>query len=156
MSKVIIYSDGHSLSNPGKSGYGAILKWNKSEKEISQGYHLSTNNRMELMGAIATLEMLKRPVEVDFYTDSIYIINGMTKWVPKWKKRDWMDSKKKPVKNNDLWRRLDKASTIHKVTWNHVKTHSGAALNERCNRIAIEAAKSNKKKHDTKYENTKN
>jgi len=156
MRKVIIYSDGSSLSNPGKSGYGAVLKWGDTVKQISQGYHLSTNNRMELMGAIAPLELLKRPVDVEFHTDSMYVIDGITKWIKNWKKRGWKDSKKQPVKNGDLWVRLDEASSKHNITWKHVKAHSGIELNERCDKLAKEAAKSGEKLHDKEYEKTVN
>lgn len=145
--KVIIYSDGSSRGNPGPGGFGTVMQYTDGNgrvhtKEISGGYRLTTNNRMELMGAIAGLEALKRPCDVEMWTDSQYVVNAFNKnWIAGWQKRNWVNSQKKPVANPDLWKRLIAAVGNHKtVTWNWVKGHAGHAQNERCDELATTAA----------------
>ena len=136
MSVVEIYTDGACSGNPGPGGWGAILIAKGTQKELSGGERLTTNNRMELMAAIAALEALKRPVEVHLYTDSMYLKDGITKWLKAWKARDWRTADKKPVKNVDLWQRLDVAAARHKVSWRWVRGHDGHELNERADELA--------------------
>lgn len=151
MKQVIIYTDGSSLKNPGSSGWAAVLTFNQHEKELSGGYKLSTNNRMEIMAAIMALESLKQPCKVALHTDSRYVIDGITKWITGWLKRDWVDAKKKPVKNKDLWQRLLTATQQHQIDWIHVKAHSGVELNERCDQLAKDAAKRDNLPEDEGY-----
>jgi ribonuclease HI len=136
---VTIYSDGACLGNPGPGGYGTVLLTGAHRKELSGGYRRTTNNRMELMGAIAALEALKRPSTVAITTDSTYVKDGITKWVHAWKKRGWQTADKKPVKNQDLWERLDALCRKHQVTWHWVRGHDGHAENERADALAREA-----------------
>jgi ribonuclease HI len=133
---VEIFTDGACSGNPGPGGWGAILRWNGSEKELKGGEADTTNNRMELMAAIQALETLTRPVKADLYTDSTYVQKGITEWIHLWKKRGWKTSSKKPVKNEDLWRRLDGAIARHDVTWHWVKGHAGHTENERADELA--------------------
>ena len=133
---VEIFTDGACSGNPGPGGWGAILRWNGSEKELKGGEADTTNNRMELMAAIQALETLTRPVKADLYTDSTYVQKGITEWIHLWKKRGWKTSSKKPVKNEDLWRRLDGAIARHDVTWHWVKGHSGDVGNEAADLLA--------------------
>ena len=133
---ITIYTDGSSRGNPGPGGYGTILMSGNHRKELSQGYHHTTNNRMELMAAIAALEALKRPCRVDLHTDSKYVMQGITEWIRGWKARGWKTADKKPVKNDDLWRRLDEARSRHEVKWHWVKGHAGHVLNERADALA--------------------
>lgn len=146
MSKVILYTDGSSRGNPGPGGYGAVLQyWDAlgelHQKELSQGYTLTTNNRMELMGVIAGLEALTRPCEVEIHSDSQYVVNAFNQhWVEGWIARGWKSSTKKPVKNPDLWQRLLKAKEPHSTTFVWVKGHAGHELNERCDELAVAAA----------------
>jgi ribonuclease HI len=136
------FTDGACSGNPGPGGWGAILRWRGQEKELSGGETLTTNNRMELMGAIAALESLKRPTRVRVHTDSMYLKDGITKWLPSWKRRGWKTADKKPVKNVDLWQRLEAAAAPHDVTWHWVRGHAGHVENERADalaRAAIEA-----------------
>lgn len=142
MSELIhIWTDGACLGNPGPGGWGALLRWNGHEKELSGGDADTTNNRMELMAAIQALETLKRPSVVVLTTDSQYVRKGITEWMHNWKKNGWRTASKKPVKNDDLWRRLDTAVARHQVTWEWVKGHSGHPENERADVLASEAAK---------------
>jgi ribonuclease HI len=142
MSKVIhIWTDGACLGNPGPGGWGALLRWNGHEKELSGGEPDTTNNRMELMAAIQALEALKRPSEVILTTDSQYVRKGITEWMFNWKKNGWKTSAKKPVKNADLWLRLDQAVARHQIDWKWVKGHSGHPENEKADELASEAAK---------------
>ena len=134
--KVEIYTDGACSGNPGPGGWGAILRWNGTEKELKGGEPETTNNRMELMAAIQALEALKRGVTADLYTDSTYVQKGITEWIHAWKKRGWKTAAKKPVKNEDLWRRLDEAIAGHDVKWHWVKGHAGHAENERADELA--------------------
>ena len=133
---VIIHTDGACSGNPGPGGYGAILEWDGHVREIKGGEPLTTNNRMELMAAIAALEALKRPCTVDLHTDSQYLRNGIMTWINGWKRNGWKTSDKKPVKNVDLWQRLDAAISHHKVRWHWVRGHAGHDLNERADELA--------------------
>jgi len=134
---VISHTYGDGKSNPGPGGWGAILQTGGGhEKELWGGEALTTNNRMELMAAIMALETLKRPCRVDLHTDSKYVMQGVTEWIRGWKARGWKTADKKPVKNEDLWRRLDEARSRHEVKWHWVKGHAGHALNERADGLA--------------------
>ena len=134
--RVTIYTDGACSGNPGPGGWGAILRWNGTEKELRGGEPDTTNNRMELMAAIQALEALSRGVSADLYTDSTYVQKGITEWIHGWKKRGWKTAAKKPVKNDDLWRRLDEAVARHDVKWHWVKGHAGHPGNERADELA--------------------
>ena len=134
--KIVLFTDGACSGNPGPGGWGAILVWNGLERELNGGERETTNNRMELMGAIAGLEALKRPCAVELFTDSRYVMDGITKWVNGWKRNGWKTAEKKPVKNEDLWRRLDAARARHDVTWRWVKGHDGNEMNERADALA--------------------
>ena len=136
---VEIFTDGACSGNPGPGGWGAVLRYGQHEKELSGAEARTTNNRMELMAAIAALEALKEPCEVELTTDSVYLRDGITKWIHNWKRNDWKTSGKKPVKNAGLWRRLDEAAARHDVTWHWVKGHDGHAENERADALAREA-----------------
>lgn len=144
--RVVIYTDGSSRGNPGPGGYGAVLRYTDPagvlhERELSQGYARTTNNRMELMAAIAALEALKRPCEVEVHSDSQYVVNAFNRhWVDGWQRRGWKNAKKEPVKNPDLWKRLIAATRSHDVRWVWVRGHAGAELNERCDQLAVAAA----------------
>jgi ribonuclease HI len=135
---VTIYTDGACSGNPGPGGYGAILISGNHEKEIRGGEPQTTNNRMELMAAIAALEALKQPCVVDLHTDSQYLRNGITAWLSRWKQNGWRTADRKPVKNVDLWQKLDTALARHRVRWHWVKGHAGHDLNERADRLARE------------------
>lgn len=134
--RVVIHTDGACSGNPGPGGWGAVLAYKGHEKELSGGEALTTNNRMELMAAIAALESLTRGCAVDLYTDSQYLRSGVTQWLANWKARGWRTADKKPVKNEDLWRRLDEARARHDVSWHWVKGHAGHAENERVDALA--------------------
>lgn len=133
---VDIFTDGACSGNPGPGGWGAILRYGATEKELSGGEAETTNNRMELMAAIAALEALKGEVRVRLHTDSQYVKNGITAWIHGWKKNGWKTSDKKPVKNVDLWQRLDAALKGHKIEWIWVKGHDGHVENERADALA--------------------
>jgi ribonuclease HI len=133
---VMVYTDGACSGNPGPGGWGAILVFKDKRRELSGGERLTTNNRMELMAAISALEALKRPCHVDLYTDSVYVKDGITKWIVGWKAKGWKTADKKPVKNVDLWQRLDAAVAPHKVRWHWVKGHAGHDLNEQADELA--------------------
>ena len=135
-----IYTDGACLGNPGPGGWGVLLRWRGAEKELSGGEAEATNNRMELMAAIQGLEALKRPGRVTLTTDSTYVKDGITKWIYNWKKNGWRSAVKKPIKNMDLWQRLDAAVVGHDVNWRWVKGHAGHAENERVDNLARAAA----------------
>ncbi|MBE3674524.1 ribonuclease HI [Pseudoalteromonas distincta] len=149
---VEIYTDGSCLGNPGPGGYGIFMIYNGHEKEMSQGYKLTTNNRMEMLAAIVALESLTRECEVNLTTDSQYVKQGIESWITNWKKRGWLTSAKKPVKNVDLWKRLDKACSEHNVTWNWVKGHSGNKYNEIVDDLARDAAGSKDLLEDVGYQ----
>lgn len=133
---VIIYTDGACRGNPGPGGWGVVLQYNNTRKELYGGEKATTNNRMELMAAIQALEALKRSCKVLLNTDSHYLLKGITEWLPNWKRRGWKTSAKKPVKNEDLWRRLDAAIARHDIKWNWVKGHSGEPGNEQADCLA--------------------
>ena len=134
--RVAIWTDGACSGNPGPGGWGAILTFGDREKELCGGEAATTNNRMELMGAIAALEALTRPCAVDLHTDSQYVRNGVTQWLKGWKARGWKTADKQPVKNVDLWRRLEAAFERHEVAWHWVKGHAGDPMNERADALA--------------------
>ena len=136
---VIVHTDGACSGNPGPGGWGAILSYGEHEKELKGGEPHTTNNRMELMAAISALEALKRPSTVEMHTDSQYVQQGISQWITKWKRNGWKTADKKPVKNVDLWQRLDAAMQQHKVKWHWVKGHAGHELNERADRLAVAA-----------------
>lgn len=134
--RVTIHTDGACSGNPGPGGWGAILSFGAAEKELSGGQAETTNNRMELTAAIRALEALKRPCHVDLYTDSVYLRDGVTKWLSSWKARGWRTAAKKPVKNEDLWRALEDAMARHDIAWHWVKGHAGDDMNERADVLA--------------------
>ena len=136
--RVTIYTDGACSGNPGPGGWGAVLQYGEAKKEINGGTSETTNNRMEMMAAIMALESLKRPMAVDLYTDSTYVRSGITEWLPGWKRRNWRTAAKKPVKNVDLWQRLDSAAAAHQIAWHWVKGHAGNPGNERADELARE------------------
>ena len=134
--KITIYTDGACSGNPGPGGWAAILRWNGQEKEISGGEKPTTNNRMELKAAIEGLNALKAQSSVVLYTDSRYVMEGLTKWLPRWKANGWKTANKKPVKNEDLWRMLDEAAARHEIDWQWVEGHSGDEGNEQADALA--------------------
>lgn len=138
---VVIHTDGACSGNPGPGGYGAVLRWRDQLRELSGFAPLTTNNRMELEAAIAALEALKRPMRVRLVTDSNYLRHGITAWLPAWKTRGWRTADKKPVKNQDLWERLEAALARHEVEWAWVKGHAGDPDNERADQLARAAIK---------------
>ena len=133
--RVVIYTDGACSGNPGPGGWGAILRAGEHEKELSGGEDETTNNRMELMAAIAALEELKQPSLIDLFTDSTYVRDGIMKWIHNWKRRGWMTAAKKPVLNQDLWRILDDLNNP-RIRWEYTKGHAGDPGTERCDEIA--------------------
>src|SRR5882672_2278480 len=134
--RVVIHTDGACSGNPGPGGFGAILVFGEHRKEIVGGEPHTTNNRMELMAAIAALEALKKPCRVDMHTDSQYLRNGIMSWIKAWKRNGWRTSDKRPVKNVDLWQRLEGALKSHDVHWHWVRGHTGHAMNERADQLA--------------------
>ncbi len=141
MDKVVIYTDGSCLGNPGNGGYAAILRFGETRLEIWGGEKESTNNRMELTAVLKALEQLKKACQVELHADSKYVLDGFQKgWLNNWKAKGWKTADKKPVKNKDLWQALDTEAAKHKITWNHVKGHAGQAQNERCDELARTAA----------------
>jgi ribonuclease HI len=136
VNRVEIYTDGACSGNPGPGGWGAVLRWKGVEKDLSGGEPETTNNRMEMMAAIRALESLKRAVPVDLYTDSTYLRDGITRWLPAWKANGWRTAAKKPVKNQDLWERLEAAMHAHDIRWHWVKGHAGHPENERADELA--------------------
>jgi ribonuclease HI len=134
--KIAIWTDGACSGNPGPGGWGAILSYGGSKKELCGGEQMTTNNRMELCAAIAALEALTRPCEVELHTDSQYLRGGVTGWMENWKRNGWRTSDKKPVKNEDLWRRLDQARARHEIDWRWVKGHAGDEMNGRADELA--------------------
>ena len=137
---VVIFTDGACSGNPGPGGWGALLRYRNTEKELSGGEAESTNNRMELMAAIMALESLTRPIKVCLYTDSTYVRDGITKWIHGWRKNGWRTAAKKAVKNVDLWQRLDLAAERHTIDWRWIKGHAGHPGNERADELAREAS----------------
>ena len=137
--EVELFTDGACSGNPGPGGWGAILRMGERERELSGGEPATTNNRMELMGAISALEALKGPSNVELHTDSKYVQQGISQWIHGWKRNGWKTADKKPVKNTDLWQRLDEAMKHHDVKWHWVKGHAGHDMNERADELAREA-----------------
>ncbi len=137
---VEIWTDGACRGNPGPGGWGAVLRWNGHERELSGAEPETTNNRMELMAAIRALETLKRPCKVHVTTDSNYVRQGITEWIPRWKSNGWRTAARKPVRNADLWQRLEQAASPHEVRWSWVRGHSGHPENDRADRLATDAA----------------
>ena len=152
MTKLVeIFTDGSCLGNPGPGGYGIVLRYKQVEKTLSQGFTLTTNNRMEMMATIVALQNLKEPCKIILTTDSQYVRQGITQWIHNWKKRDWKTSDKKPIKNLDLWKALDKETTRHDIDWRWVKGHAGHEENEMCDELARAAAE-NPIEEDTGYQ----
>ncbi|GLQ75141.1 ribonuclease HI [Vibrio penaeicida] len=149
--QVEVFTDGSCLGNPGPGGYGIVLRYKQTEKNLSKGYHLTTNNRMEMMAAVVALKSLKEPCNVILTTDSQYVRQGITQWIHNWKKRGWKTADKKPVKNADLWQELDKETARHDVDWRWVKGHAGHRENEICDELARAAAES-PTEEDTGYQ----
>jgi ribonuclease HI len=133
---VVIYSDGACSGNPGPGGWGAVLIYGDKRREISGGEALTTNNRMELRAAAEALAALKRPSRAELHTDSEYLRKGITEWITKWKANGWKTASREPVKNADLWKRLDEARQQHKISWHWVKGHAGEVENERADELA--------------------
>ena len=136
---VDIFTDGACSGNPGPGGWAAVLRFETIEKELSGGEQLTTNTRRELMAAIAALEALKRPCRVRLHTDSIYLRDGITRWITNWRRNGWMTADRKPVKNADLWQRLETAMAPHRIEWAWVRGHAGHAENERADELARQA-----------------
>ena len=136
MSRITIHTDGACSGNPGPGGWGALLEWNGHEKELKGGEIETTNNRMELMAAIEALNALKRPSDVTLITDSVYVRDGITKWLHGWKRNGWKTANRKPVKNADLWQALEEAAKRHKIEWKWVRGHTGDPGNERADELA--------------------
>jgi ribonuclease HI len=139
---VEIFTDGACSGNPGPGGWGAVMRYKGTEKELSGGERATTNNRMEMMAAIMALETLKRPSKVELHTDSTYLRDGIMKWIHGWKRNGWKTAAKQPVKNVDLWQRLELAIERHDVTWHWVKGHAGHPENERADALARAGIKS--------------
>ena len=135
-SGVIIYSDGACRGNPGPGGWGAVLRYGATVRELSGAVSQTTNNRMELQAVIEALRVLKRRVSADVHTDSQYVRKGITEWLPAWKARGWRTADRKPVKNQDLWQELDELAAGHELRWHWVKGHAGVPDNERCDELA--------------------
>lgn len=136
---VVIYTDGACSGNPGPGGWGSVLKYNGHRRELSGGEKETTNNRMEMMAVIAALETLKRSCSIVLHTDSTYVMKGITEWIAGWKAKGWKTAAKKPVKNVDLWQRMDEAAARHVIQWKWVKGHSGVPENERADELARNA-----------------
>lgn len=136
MKNVTIYTDGACSGNPGPGGWGAVLMHGPHRKEMHGGEATTTNNRMELTAAISALEALKQPCNIDLYTDSNYVKDGITKWIAGWKRNGWKTADKKPVKNSELWQKLDEARNRHTIHWHWVKGHAGHPENERADELA--------------------
>ncbi|WP_152045000.1 ribonuclease HI [Aureimonas psammosilenae] len=134
--RVEIFTDGACSGNPGPGGWGAIMRYGDTEKELSGGEPLTTNNRMELLAAISALDALKRPMAIDLHSDSQYLRDGITKWIHGWKRNGWKTADKKPVKNAELWQALDAARLRHEVTFHWIKGHAGHPENERADELA--------------------
>lgn len=143
MKKVKIYTDGACSGNPGPGGWGAILKYNNDSKSISGFSPKSTNNKMELTAVIKALENLKESCEIEIFSDSKYVVKGMSSWIFTWKKKGWKNSQKKPVKNKNLWKKLDKLSRAHEVNWIWVRGHAGHPENEECDLLATREIEKN-------------
>ncbi|MDH4409142.1 MAG: ribonuclease HI [Verrucomicrobiales bacterium] len=141
MKQIHIYTDGSSRGNPGRGGYGTVVRYGAHIRELAQGFVKTTNNRMEILSAVAGLEILKEPCHVTVHSDSRYLVDAQSKgWVEKWKKLGWRKADKSAVKNVDLWMRLERAAAGHRIDWKWVKGHDGHEMNERCDLLATEAA----------------
>ncbi|WP_024872871.1 ribonuclease HI [Tolumonas lignilytica] len=151
LKQITLYTDGSCLGNPGPGGYAAVLIYKQHRKELSQGYELTTNNRMELMAAIVGLQSLSEPCQVKLTTDSQYVRQGITQWIHGWKKKGWKTANREPVKNVDLWLLLDAEMQRHDVEWLWVKGHSGHPENERCDELARNAAMAEHRLIDSGY-----
>jgi ribonuclease HI len=136
MKKVSVYTDGACRGNPGPGGWGAVLRFGDTEKELCGGEAETTNNRMEMTAAIRALEALREPCRVDLHTDSVYLRSGITEWLPDWRRRGWRTASRKPVKNQDLWETLSALTERHAVSWHWVKGHAGHPENERADELA--------------------
>ncbi len=147
MKKVTIHSDGACQGNPGPGGWAAVLEYGAHKRELSGGLPATTNNRMELQGAIEALAVLKEPCEIDFFTDSEYVKNGVSEWLQGWKRNGWRTKSKKQVKNADLWRQLDSATARHQIKWHWLKGHAGHPANEQCDRLATAEIEKLRKKY---------
>jgi len=145
---VDLFTDGACSGNPGPGGWGVILRWRGQEKELSGGEAPTTNNRMEMLAAIRGLEALTRPAKVRLHTDSTYLKDGITKWIHGWRKRGWTTADRKPVKNVDLWQRLEAVAAPHDIEWHWVRGHAGHPENERADRLARAAIKAIRAGHD--------
>ncbi len=156
LKQLLIFTDGSCLGNPGPGGYGVVMKYKSHLKELSGGFVLTTNNRMELLAPIIALEALKEPCSIILTSDSQYMRQGITQWIHGWKQRGWLTSNKQPVKNVDLWQRLDKATQGHKIDWRWVKGHAGHIENERCDTLARQAAEANPDEIDLGYQDNPN
>lgn len=153
MKPVTIYTDGACKGNPGPGAYGAVLMFGEHRKEISAGYKLTTNNRMELLAAITALELLQQPCKVELHSDSKYLVQAINdNWIAGWQKKGWVNSKKEPVKNQDLWRKLLRVMEPHQISWHWVKGHAGNVENERCDELANEAVVATDLLEDTGFE----
>ncbi len=141
---VEVFTDGACSGNPGPGGWGAILRYNGHERELYGGERDTTNNRMELLAAINALNTLKEPCSVDLYTDSVYVRDGISRWIDGWKNNNWRTAAKKPVKNAELWQALDTARQRHEVRWHWVKGHAGHPENERCDELARKGVSENR------------
>lgn len=141
---VEVFTDGACSGNPGPGGWGAILRYNGHERELYGGERDTTNNRMELLAAINALNTLKEPCSVDLYTDSVYVRDGISRWIDGWKNNNWRTAAKKPVKNAELWQALDTARQRHEVRWHWVKGHAGHPENERCDELARRGVSENR------------
>jgi ribonuclease HI len=136
MKKVAVFTDGACRGNPGPGGWGAVLRFGETEKELCGGELATTNNRMEMTAAIRALEALREPCRVDLYTDSVYLRSGITEWLPDWRRRGWRTASRKPVKNQDLWEALSALTERHEVAWHWVRGHAGHPENERADVLA--------------------
>lgn len=153
MKQVTIYTDGSCLNNPGAGGYGAVLLFAPHRREISAGFRMTTNNRMEMMAVIAALEALREPCNITLYSDSQYVVNAMTRgWARRWQDHGWMRNKKEKAVNPDLWERLLKAAAPHEVEFRWLRGHSGVAENERCDHLAFTAASRSGLPEDAGYQ----
>jgi len=138
LKKVVIHTDGACQGNPGPGGWAAILECEGQKRELSGGVPVTTNNRMELQAVIEALNALTEPCEIEFYTDSVYVKNGVTEWLSNWKRNGWRTKAKQAVKNEDLWRGIDTSAAKHRIDWRWLKGHAGHAGNERCDQLAVE------------------
>jgi len=152
MKEVSIFTDGSCLGNPGPGGYGAVLVYKGHQKELSQGYKLTTNNRMEMLATVKALASLTEPCNVTLTTDSQYVKQGITSWISKWQKNNWKTAAKQPVKNVDLWKALHEQTKRHEINWQWVKGHSGHPENERCDDLARNAAMASNLLEDEGYQ----